>query len=213
MVSVSSPTQSRISRRNASLRAFSARGGRCRIRFSDRCSAGILSLFGELTRTDSDTQPTLLSRLQAVRQLWANDVVIFDPFSDVLLYYPTAESLAAKGIHRRAVQRIRSFFRRIVATGTTAVLLVSPNGLPTETVEPLRAVGDVLLDMTVDNAGSRQYRWTMSVDLPGWASRPPTGVRFRSAPALASLSRIEVLSNASDAFVVGASVNTTDGRV
>jgi len=143
----------------------------------------LLYLFGDLTRTDSDDQPALLSRLQAAQQLWANDIVIFDTFSDVLLYDPTVESLAAKGDYRRAVQHILSFFRRIMATGTTIVLLVSPSGLPTETMEPLRAVGDVLLDMTVDNSGSRQYRWINVRRFAGMGQQVADRIAFSIRPS------------------------------
>lgn len=108
-----------------------------------------------------------------------NDIVIFDTFSDVLLYDPTVESLAANRDDRRAVL---SFFRRIMAPGTTTVLLVSSNGLPTEPMEPLRAVGDVLLAMTVDDAGSRQYRWINVCRFAGMGQQVADRIAFSIRP-------------------------------
>lgn len=146
----------------------------------------LLYLYGDLTGSEEADQPELLSRLRAAQRLWTSDVVIFDTFSDILLYDPTVESLAAAGNYRRAVQRILSFFRRIMATGTTIVLLVSPGGLPQETLEPLRAVADALLDITVDNSSGRQYRWInvrrfagmgqQVADRISFSIRPDTGI-------------------------------------
>ena len=142
----------------------------------------LLYLFGDLTAAETDEQPALLSRLQAAQQLWANDVVIFDTFSDILLYDPTVESLVSADDHRRAVQRLLSFFRQIMATGTTIVLLVSPSGLPTETMEPLRAVGDVLLEMTADNTGGQQYRWINVRRFAGMGQQVADRIAFSIRP-------------------------------
>ncbi|MFC7042315.1 ATPase domain-containing protein [Halonotius sp. GCM10025705] len=57
----------------------------------------LLYLYGDLNGSTKDDQPELLSRLQAAQRLWTSDVVIFDTFSDILLYDPTVASLAAKG--------------------------------------------------------------------------------------------------------------------
>lgn len=142
----------------------------------------LLYLYGDLNGSTKDDQPELLSRLQAAQRLWTSDVVIFDTFSDILLYDPTVESLAAKDGYRRAVQRILSFFRRIMATGTTIVLLLSPSGLPRETLEPLRAVADVLLDITVDNSGGRQYRWINVRRFAGMGQQVDDHIAFSIRP-------------------------------
>jgi len=118
----------------------------------------LLYLFGDLHSNDDDP-PELLSRLTAAEQLWQTDVVIIDTFSDILLYDPTVETLAEKNGYRRIVQRIISFLRQIMATGTTVILFASPSGLPNEMLNPLRAVSDVLLDITVDGIGGRTRRW------------------------------------------------------
>lgn len=146
----------------------------------------LLYLFGDLGGGDTDDQPELLSRLTSAQQLWTTDVVIIDTFSDILLYDPDVETLSEKKGQRRAVQRIISFFRGILATGTTVVLLVSPSGLADQTLGPLRAVADVLLDIAVDEGGS-QVRRTINVrrfagmgqqvdDKIGFSIRPGTGI-------------------------------------
>lgn len=142
----------------------------------------LLYLFGDLTGSEGDDQPELLSRLRAAQHLWTNDVIVFDTFSDILLYDPTVEALAEQGNYRRAVQRLLTFFRRIMATGTTIVLLVSPSGLPRETMEPLRAVGDVLLDITVDNSGGRQYRWINVRRFAGMGQQVDDRISFSIRP-------------------------------
>lgn len=145
----------------------------------------LLYLFGELHSTDDDP-PELLSRLTAAERLWNSDIVIIDTFSDILLYDPTVASLTAEGSQSRAIQRIISFFRKIISTGTSVVLLISPSVLPDGTVEPLRAVSDVLLDISVDNTTS-QVRRSINVrrfagmgqqvsDKIGFSIRPGTGI-------------------------------------
>ena len=115
-------------------------------------------LFGELSGDQMDANPELLARLQGAQRLWQSDVVIIDTFSDILLYDPTIEAAAADNGSQRIIQRLISFFRKLMRTGTTIMLLVSPSGLAERTLEPLRAVSDVLLDITSDSRGSRRSR-------------------------------------------------------
>lgn len=146
----------------------------------------LLYLFGNLGDGDPDEQPELLSKLQGAQQLWQSDVVLLDTFSDILLYDPTVASLVSATTQRHAIQRIISFFRRITATGTTIVLLVSPSGLPEQILEPLRAVGDVLLDITVTGGGRQRQRQInvrrfagmgqQVADQIGFSIRPNTGI-------------------------------------
>jgi len=142
----------------------------------------LLYLFGDLTGTDGEDRPELLSRLQAAQRLWTSDVVVFDTFSDLLLYDPTVESIATESGYRRPVQQLISFFRKIMATGTTVILLVSPSGIPGGALEPLRAVGDVLLDMTVDNSGERQYRWITVRRFAGMGQQVDDKIAFSIRP-------------------------------
>lgn len=142
----------------------------------------LLYLFGDLGGGDPDERPELLSRLTAAQQLWTSDVVIIDTFSDLLLYDPTVEKLAESGGQRRAVQRVVSFFRRILATGTTIVLLVSPSGLQEQTLEPLRAVADVLLEISAATDGSRTKRRINVRRFAGMGRRVSDRITFSIRP-------------------------------
>ena len=151
-------------------------------------------LFGDLTGGEMDDNPALLSRLEGAQQLWQSDVVILDTFSDILLYDPTVAALTSAHGQRQAIQRIISFCRQVIATGTTIVLLVSPIGLPDQTLNPLRAVADVLLNITVDNSGSRLRReinarrfagmGSQAADKIGFSIRPNTGIVINTRKAV-----------------------------
>lgn len=146
----------------------------------------LLYLFGNLGDGDQDEQPELLSKLQGAQQLWKSDVVVLDTFSDILLYDPTVQSLVSANTQRRAIQKIISFFRQITATGTTIILLISTSGLPEQILEPLRAVGDVLLDISVADGHSQRRReinvrrfagmQQQIADKIGFSIRPNTGI-------------------------------------
>lgn len=114
----------------------------------------LLYLFGDLSGfDDADDPPPLLTRLTESRRMWETDVAIIDTFGDILRYDPTFDALAERTDRRRAAQRVISFLRRVARTERTVVLTVEPRGLSEETLEPFRAVADVLLEMTVTSGG------------------------------------------------------------
>jgi len=143
----------------------------------------LLYLFGELGRDRADEQPELLSRLQASSQLWNSDVIVFDTFSDILLYDPTVESVVANSGERRIIHRLIRFFRQIIATGTTIVLFVSPSGLADQTLDPFRAIADVLLDISVTNTANNQRRVINVQRFAGMGHQVDNRIGFSIRPA------------------------------
>jgi flagellar protein FlaH len=148
----------------------------------------LLYLFGDRSTFDTDDgeAPQLLSRLTATRRMWQQDVAIIDAFGDVLRYDPTFELLTARHDRRRAPQRVISFLRRVTRNGHTVVLTADPAGLAAETLEPFRAVADVLLELTA-TTGGRNTRRTIEVkrfmgmgrqvdDSIGFSIRPGIGI-------------------------------------
>jgi flagellar protein FlaH len=148
----------------------------------------LLYLFGDLSRFDDEDgePPQLLSRLTETRRMWEADVAILDQFGDILRYDPTFELLAERTDRRRAAQRVLSFLRRITRNGRTVVLTVDPAGLSQETLEPFRAVADVVLELTATRA-SRGIRRAIEVtrflgmgrqvdDSIGFSIRPGIGI-------------------------------------
>ncbi|WP_340098963.1 ATPase domain-containing protein [Salinibaculum salinum] len=123
----------------------------------------LLYLFGDLSGFDSDGEPPqLLSRLTSSRRMWEMDVAILDTFGDILRYDPTFDVLAEQTDRRRAAQQVISFFRRVARGERTVILTVDPSGLAAETLEPFRAIADVLLELTV-TPGGRSVRRSIDV--------------------------------------------------
>ncbi|WP_302082302.1 ATPase domain-containing protein [Salinibaculum rarum] len=147
----------------------------------------LLYLFGDLSGFDSDGDPPqLLSRLTSSRGMWETDVAILDTFGDILRYDPTFDVLAGQTDRRRAAQRVISFFRRIARGDRTVVLTVDPSGLADATLEPFRAIADVLLQVTA-TSGGRSVRRSIDVkrfvgmgqqvdDSIGFSIRPGIGI-------------------------------------
>ena len=147
----------------------------------------LLYLFGDLSAYDgADEPPQLLSQLTSTRRMWEADVAILDTFGDILRYDPAFELLADQQDRRRAAQTVIAFLRRVTRAGRTVVLTVDPAGLAEETLDPFRAVADVLLELTV-TPGGRKVRRTIEVnrflgmgrqvdDRIGFSIRPGVGI-------------------------------------
>lgn len=147
----------------------------------------LLYLFGDLSALDSEGDPPrLLTRLTSTRRMWETDVAILDTFGDILRYDPTFDVLAERTDRRRAAQQVISFLRRIARTDRTVILTVDPSGLAEATLEPFRAVADVLLELTT-TGGSRGVRRSIEVkrfvgmgqqieDSIGFSIRPGVGI-------------------------------------
>jgi flagellar protein FlaH len=146
----------------------------------------LLYLFGDLSGYDDDDPPRLLTRLTDSRRMWEADVALIDTFGDVLRYDPTFDVLAERTDRRRAAQRVISFLRRIARTDRTVILTLDPRGIAEVTLEPFRAIADVLLEVTT-TGGSRGVRRTIDLkrfvgmgqqvdDSIGFSIRPGVGI-------------------------------------